>query len=54
MNFSAGINTGNEGLFWLGEIKKASPATEVVMITAYGDVELAVKALKEWRSRFYT
>jgi Response regulator containing CheY-like receiver, AAA-type ATPase, and DNA-binding domains len=46
MNFSAGVNTGNEGLFWLGEIKKQSPACEVVMITAYGDVELAVKALK--------
>ncbi len=46
MNFSAGINTGNEGLFWLSEIKKTVPVTEVVMITAYGDVELAVKALK--------
>lgn len=46
MNFSAGVNTGNEGLFWLCEIKKISPATEVVMITAYGDVELAVKSLK--------
>jgi DNA-binding NtrC family response regulator len=46
MNFSAGINSGNEGLFWLGEIKKKNPTTEVVMITAYGDVELAVKALK--------
>lgn len=46
MNFSAGINSGNEGLFWLSEIKKVAPSTEVVMITAYGDVELAVKALK--------
>lgn len=46
MNFSTGINTGNEGLFWLGEIKKETPTTEVVMITAYGDIELAVKALK--------
>jgi len=46
MNFSAGINNGNEGLFWLSEIKKLSPDIEVVMITAYGDVELAVKALK--------
>jgi DNA-binding NtrC family response regulator len=46
MNFSAGINTGNEGIFWLGEIKKIAANTEVVMITAYGDVELAVKALK--------
>lgn len=52
MNFSAGINTGNEGLYWLGAIKKAVPATEVVMITAYGDVELAVKALKLGASDF--
>lgn len=46
MNFSAGLNTGNEGLYWLQEIKKWSPHIEVIMITAYGDVELAVKALK--------
>ncbi|UTW68306.1 sigma-54-dependent Fis family transcriptional regulator [bacterium SCSIO 12643] len=46
MNFSAGLNTGNEGLYWLQEIKKWSPQIEVIMITAYGDVELAVKALK--------
>lgn len=52
MNFSAGINTGNEGLFWLGEIKKASPSTEVVMITAYGDVEQAVNALKKGAADF--
>lgn len=47
MNFKAGINTGNEGLFWLREIKKKSSDVEVVMITAYGDIELAVKSLKE-------
>ena len=52
MNFSAGINTGNEGLYWLCEIKKAAPTTEVVMITAYGDVELAVKALKNGAADF--
>jgi DNA-binding NtrC family response regulator len=52
MNFSAGINTGNEGLYWLGEIKKKSPAAEVVMITAYGDVELAVRALKNGAADF--
>jgi DNA-binding NtrC family response regulator len=52
MNFSAGINTGNEGIYWLGEIKKATPTTEVVMITAYGDVELAVKALKNGAADF--
>jgi DNA-binding NtrC family response regulator len=47
MNFNAGVNTGNEGLFWLREIKKKSPLLEVIMITAYGDIELAVKSLKE-------
>jgi DNA-binding NtrC family response regulator len=52
MNFSAGISTGNEGLYWLDEIKKLSPATEVIMITAYGDVELAVKALKRGAADF--
>jgi DNA-binding NtrC family response regulator len=52
MNFKAGINTGNEGLFWLREIKKKFPAVEVIMITAYGDVELAVKALKEGAADF--
>ncbi len=46
MNFTDGWNTGNEGLYWLREIKKLSPSTEVIMLTAYGDVELAVKALK--------
>lgn len=46
MNFSAGLNTGNEGLYWLSEMKKLNPDLEVIMITAYGDVELAVKALK--------
>ncbi len=47
MNFKAGINTGNEGIYWLREIMKSDPDTSVVMITAYGDVELAVKAMRE-------
>jgi len=47
MNFKAGINTGNEGIYWLHEIRKLDPTISVVMITAYGDVELAVKAVKE-------
>ena len=47
MNFTAGISTGNEGIYWLNEIKKVDKTIEVVMFTAYGDVELAVKALKE-------
>lgn len=47
MNFKTGINTGNEGLFWLKEIQKLDPSISVILITAYGDVELAVKAVKE-------
>jgi len=46
MNFSAGINTGNEGIFWLNEIKKSIPDAQVIFITAYGEIELAVKAVK--------
>ncbi len=46
MNFKAGINTGNEGLYWLSEIRKHDPSISVIMITAYGDVELAVAAVK--------
>lgn len=52
MNFTAGVNNGNEGLYWLKEIKKNFQHVEVVMITAYGDVELAVKALKEGATDF--
>ncbi len=52
MNFSAGINTGNEGIYWLKRIKETDPDISVVMITAFGDIELAVKALKEGASDF--
>jgi DNA-binding NtrC family response regulator len=47
MNFKAGINTGNEGIHWLRRIYETDPTISVVLITAYGDVELAVKAVKE-------
>jgi DNA-binding NtrC family response regulator len=52
MNFSAGVNTGNEGLYWLSRIKEIKPDLEVVLFTAYGDVELAVKALKQGAADF--
>ena len=52
MNFQAGINTGNEGLYWLSEIKKNHPEISVVLITAYSEVELAVKALKQGATDF--
>jgi DNA-binding NtrC family response regulator len=46
MNFRTGRNTGNEGIYWLKEILKIDPHISVIMITAYGDIELAVKAMK--------
>lgn len=52
MNFSAGVNTGNEGLFWLSRIQEIVPDLPVIMLTAYGDVELAVKALKSGAADF--
>lgn len=52
MNFSAGINSGNEGLFWLGEIKKVAPQMPVVLFTAYADVDLAVDALRRGAADF--
>ncbi len=52
MNFSAGVNTGNEGLYWLRELKKKAPHISVIMMTAYGAVDLAVQALKEGAADF--
>ena len=52
MNYRAGINTGNEGMFWLGEILKEDPNAVVILITAYGDIELAVRAMKEGATDF--
>ena len=46
MNFHTDINTGNEGLFWLSEIKKRCPDVEVVLFTAYADIALAVEGMK--------
>jgi len=46
MNFNTSINTGNEGLYWAGEIKKLSPDVEVVLFTAYADIALAVEGMK--------
>src|SRR5512138_2021803 len=52
MNFTASIHTGNEGLYWLRKIKELRPDTSVIMITAYGDIDLAVRSLKEGASDF--
>src|SRR5690606_38311538 len=42
----------NEGIYWLKKIKQTSPSTSVVLITAYGDIDLAVRSLKEGASDF--
>ena len=52
MNFSSGQNLGNEGLYWLREIKRISPNTQVVLFTAYADIDLAVRGLKDGATDF--
>ena len=52
MNFNAGINNGNEGLFWLAEIKKQAASLPVVLFTAYADIDLAVRGIKEGAADF--
>ena len=54
MNFKAGINTGNEGIYWLKEIKRKHPDLPVLMITAYGNIDLAVRCMKEGAEDFIT
>ena len=52
MNFNSSINTGNEGIFWLKKIREFGSNAPVIMITAYGDIDLAVRSLKESASDF--
>ncbi len=52
MNFNSTIHTGNEGIYWLKKIKEISNSPAVIMITAYGDIDLAVRSLKEGASDF--
>jgi two-component system, NtrC family, response regulator HydG len=52
MNFTSSINTGNEGLFWLRKIREFGSDASVIMITAYGDIDLAVTSLKEGAADF--
>lgn len=52
MNFKSTINTGNEGLYWLSRIKSTKPDLPVVMITAYGAIDLAVTSLKQGAADF--
>ncbi len=52
MNYNSSINTGNEGIFWLKKIKEQDENMAVIMITAYGDIDLAVRSLKEGAADF--
>ena len=52
MNFKSAINTGNEGLYWLGRIHVAKPGLPVILITAYGAIDLAVRSLKQGAADF--
>lgn len=52
MNFSKGANRGKEGFYWLDQVLDADPAAVVIMVTAYGDVELAIQAIKRGATDF--
>ena len=52
MNFTSGINNGNEGLYWLHEIHRLRPDLPVVLFTAYADIDLAVRGIKEGAADF--
>lgn len=52
MNFNSAVNTGNEGLFWLRKIQEWKPGMKVIMITAYGDIDLAIRSLKDGATDF--
>jgi len=54
MNFSAGISSGNEGIYWMQEILKIDPLAAIIFITAYGDIQLAVKAIRMGAVDFIT
>ena len=54
MNFSLGVNSGQDGLFWLRTLKKLHPNTPVVLITAYADLQLAIKGMKSGAADFIT
>lgn len=52
MNFNGLVNTGNEGIFWLKKIKEINSKIDIILITAYGDIDLAIRSLKEGASDF--
>lgn len=52
MNFSVGATSGKEGFYWLKTIRELAADSQVVMMTAYGDIDLAIKAMKEGATDF--
>ena len=52
MNYKSSLNTGNEGIFWLRKIREINKSVAVIMITAYGDIDLAVRSVKEGANDF--
>ena len=52
MNFSAGIHTGNEGFFWMNRILEKDKDASIILITAFGDIDLAIRAIREGASDF--
>lgn len=52
MNFKTTVNNGNEGLYWLSEIRRLAPGVPVVLFTAYAEVDLAVEGLKSGAADF--
>jgi len=52
MNFTTNISSGKEGFYWMDQILELDPSAVIVLITAYGDVQLAVKAIKEGATDF--
>jgi two-component system response regulator HydG len=52
MNFAAGVTSGQDGLHWLKFIKARAPATQVIMMTAYGSLNLAIAAIKQGATDF--
>ena len=52
MNFTRGMTSGDEGMYWVQKIKETDPAIQVVMSTAYGEIDLAVRAVKQGAADF--
>lgn len=54
MNFTLGVNSGQEGMMWLSAIHRKHPEIPIILITAYADVQLAVRGLKNGAVDFVT